>query len=92
MLHGCCKGGPQRSRFPVNEEAGKLAKLSGIEPLSILYETLKLTILFVMVGRFPENVLCSKKRPLKWVRLFIEKGIEPVKLLYAMSSLVKRVK
>jgi len=68
-------GGPQRSAFPANEESGKVESVSGMEPLRRLKETLKLTSLAVMLGIFPEKLLCSKKRPVRWVKLLTEKGI-----------------
>ncbi|GLT73004.1 hypothetical protein SLA2020_448940 [Shorea laevis] len=44
-----------------------------------------------MLGSGPEKPLFSKKRPVKWVRLLIENGIGPVKLLDERSRRAKRV-
>jgi len=85
-------GGPQRSMFPANEELGKVESVSGMEPLRRLKETLKSTSLAVMLGIFPEKLLCSRKRPVRWVKLLTEKGICPVKLLEERSKRVSRVR
>lgn len=62
-LHGC-NGPPQRSRFPAKDDSLNLVKIEGIEPLSLLFETLKLTKLAgLMLGRLPEKPLFSKNRP-----------------------------
>lgn len=59
-------GPPQRSKFPAKEEAGNFAKEFGIEPLSLLLETLKLVKLRAEIfGSEPENPLFCKKIPLK---------------------------
>ncbi|KAF1887369.1 hypothetical protein Lal_00040971 [Lupinus albus] len=90
-LHGC-NGPPHRSKLPAKEDEGNLARVSGIEPFKRLFETSKLTNLVVMLGSLPEKVLFSKKRPVSWVKLLMEKGIVPVKLLEERSKRVKRVR
>lgn len=84
-------GLPQRFKFPVNAESGNLDRDAGIEPLSLLLETLKLLRLPAeMLGRLPENPLFSRKSPVKWVKLVTVNGIGPVKLLVLRSSRVNR--
>lgn len=63
-LHGG-NGPPQRSKFLVNEEAGNFVRVLGIEPLSLLFETLKPSKLSEneMLGKVPENPLFSRKSP-----------------------------
>lgn len=59
-------GPPQRSRFPAKEEAGNFVKEFGIEPLSLLLETLKLVKFKAeILGIEPEKPLFCKKIPLK---------------------------
>lgn len=59
-------GPPQRSKFPAKEEVGNLANDFGIEPLSLLLETLKFVKLTAeILGSEPENPLFCKKIPLK---------------------------
>lgn len=54
-------GPPQSPRFPVNEDAGNLRNVSGIEPLRLLLETLKsFNPSELMLGREPENLLFCK--------------------------------
>lgn len=60
------KGPPQRFMFPVNAVAGNFDRDAGIEPLRLLFETLNETRLSgLMLGRVPEKLLFSKKRPVK---------------------------
>lgn len=89
-LHGR-NGPPQRFTFPANDAAGNLDKEEGIEPFRLLTETLKSVKPTVMLGRFPENRLFPRKRPVKRVRLLTAKGIDPVKLLEEMSRRTKPV-
>lgn len=63
-LHGG-KGPPQRSRFPLKEDAGNFDKVSGIDPLRLLFDTLKSTKPAEMLGRVPEKPLFSKNSPVK---------------------------
>lgn len=89
-LHGA-NGPPQRSRFPAKEDEGNFARVSGIEPLSLLFETLKSTkSAGLMLGRLPENPLFSNKRPVKRVKLLTANGILPVKLFEERSRRVNR--
>lgn len=90
-LHGG-NGPPQRSRFPANEEAGNFDSVFGIEPLSLLLDTLKPAKSTLMLGNLPENSLFSRKSPVRWVRLLTENGIEPLKLLEERSRRLRRVK
>lgn len=86
-------GPPQRFRFPAKEEVGNFTNGFGIEPLSLLLETLKFVKLTAeILGIEPENPLFCKKIPVKWVRLSTAAGIVPEKLFDDKSSLVKRVK
>lgn len=59
------KGPPQRSMFPANDAAGNLDNDDGIEPFRLLSETLKSVKSTLMLGRFPENRLSPRKRPVK---------------------------
>ncbi|KAL0559436.1 hypothetical protein IC582_004046 [Cucumis melo] len=87
-------GPPQSAKFPAKDEAGNFERVSGMDPLSLLFDTLnpvKLVAAAGILGREPENPLFSKKSPLKWVKLFTENGIGPEKLLDERSSRVSRV-
>ncbi len=84
-------GFPHRSKFPANEESGKIDNVCGIEPLSLLLDTLKLAKGAEMLGSVPEKLLFSKSKPVKRVSLLIENGIGPVKLLNERSRRVNRV-
>lgn len=84
-------GRPHRSKFPVNADWGNFDRVAGIEPLRLLFETLKsLRLSGLMLGRLPENLLFSKNRPVKCVKLLTSNGILPEKLLEERSSRVKR--
>lgn len=90
-LHGR-NGPPQRSRFPENADAGNFDKLSGMEPLSLLFDTLNPTSSDVMLGRLPEKLLFCRNSPVKRVKLLIAKGIGPEKVFDEISSRDKWLK
>lgn len=74
-LHGF-NGPPHKSIFPAKALAGNFANVSGIEPLRLLFETLKSAKPSgLMLGRLPEKLLFCKKRPVKCVKLLTENGI-----------------
>lgn len=85
-------GLPQRPTFPAKDDSGKFSRAFGIDPLSLLLETLKFCKLEMLIlERSPENPLFCKNKPVRRVRFPTELGIFPVNLLEEMSRRVSRV-
>lgn len=85
-------GPPQRAKFPAKDEAENFARVAGMDPLRLLFDTLKLVkLLDGILGKEPENPLFSRKSPVKCVKLLTENGIEPENLLDERSNRVSRV-
>ena len=85
-------GLPQSCKFPEKEDAGNLARTGGIEPFRLLLETLK-SVKFdgFKLGKLPAKRLFCKNSLVKWFKLLIENGIEPVKLFDERSRRDTRV-
>lgn len=80
------RGEPQRSRFPAKAETGNPLRDLGIDPFSLLSDTLNCWREMLMLGSVPFNWFPCKRRTLNNVRLFIENGIGPVRALSDRSS------
>lgn len=86
------KGSPQRLMFPENADSGNEANDVGIEPFRLLFERFRATKLAgLILGSWPEKALFSKKSPVSSVKLLMENGSGPEKLLRERSKRVKRV-
>lgn len=82
--------GPPQREFPEKAESGKPENLDGISPVNWLLDTLK-RAMFVLVrsGIEPVNALFSRYNVAKRVKLLIEVGMVPEKLLLAKLTLTR---
>lgn len=82
-MQGLSNGFPQRRSFPENDAAPNLARVSGIGPSRLLFETSKDFISCLRFGIFPENWFPSRWSSLRRSSSVKEIGISPENLFPA---------